>query len=134
MSIPSGFGEAPQINASLYERIGGEATVMATVVKLYQKTLDDPLLAPFFVGVNMDDLKRAQRSFVSFAFGGPVRFTGRDLRAAHRDSVRKGLSDMHFDALLHHLVSAMQELDIDDELIAEAYDIIDATRDDVLNR
>lgn len=119
---------------SLYERIGGESAVSATVMKLYDKILDDELLAPFFENSDVDVLRRSQHAFVTYAFGGPNHYQGRNLRSAHKDAVSQGLTDAHFDAVAKHLQTAMQELNVPETLIAEAMAIVGSTRADVLNR
>lgn len=119
---------------SLYERIGGKSAVQATVIKLYEKILDDELLAPFFENVNVEALRRSQMAFVTYAFGGPNHYEGRAMRTAHANACRHGLSDAHFDAVAGHLQSAMQELSVPQELIAEAMQIVGSTRNDVLNK
>ena len=119
---------------SLYERIGGEGAVSATVMKLYEKILDDDLLAPFFENSDVDSLRRSQHAFVTYAFGGPNHYQGKSMRAAHNEAVNHGLSDAHFDAVAKHLKTAMQELNVPEALIAEALAIVNSTRADVLNR
>lgn len=119
---------------SLFERIGGEAAVSATVVKMYDKILDDELLAPFFESIDVDRLRLSQNAFVTYAFGGPNHYTGKGLRAAHSSSVQKGLSDMHFDRVATHLKAAMEELNVPKDLIDEALAIVGSTRADVLNK
>lgn len=122
------------MTSSLYERIGGENAVRATVVKLYDKILDDNTLAPFFENLDVDALRRSQHAFVTFAFGGPNHYQGRSLRAAHKNAVSHGLSNAHFDAVAKHLQTALQELHVPDGLIAEALAIVGSTRADVLNQ
>ena len=119
---------------SLYERIGGKSAVQATVAKLYEKILDDDLLAPFFDDVDVDTLRRSQSAFVTMAFGGPTQYTGKSLRDAHAPLVERGLTDQHFDAVATHLKNAMEELEVPIELINEALEVVGGTRDDVLNR
>lgn len=121
-------------NPSLYKRIGGEAAVRATVTKLYDKLLSDDEVAPFFENSNVETLRHSQTAFVTFAFGGPNHYTGKTMRKAHEKSVTQGLTDRHFDLVTHHLKEAMQELSVPANLIAEALDIVEDTRDDVLNR
>ncbi len=122
------------MSLSLYERIGGEAAVKATVVKLYERILSDELLAPFFENIDVNRLRLSQTAFVTFAFGGPNHYTGKGLRNAHAKAVGKGLSDAHFDAVAGHLAAAMAELKVEKPLIDEAINIVASTRDDVLNR
>lgn len=122
------------MNPSLYERIGGEAAVRATVIKMYDKILDDPELAPFFENSDVDRLRQSQAAFVTYAFGGPNHYHGQSLRAAHKHAVEGGLSDRHFDLTAAHLKAAMQELNVAEDLIAEALAIVSATRADVLGK
>ena len=119
---------------TLFERIGGDAAVRATVLKMYDKILADELLAPFFEDINVDALRRSQSAFVTVAFGGPNNYTGRTMRTAHQSSVDKGMSDIHFDLVASHLKSAMEELNVPTYLINEALAIVGSTRADVLNR
>ena len=119
---------------SLYERIGGDTAVRATVAKLYDKILSDDELAPFFDHVDIERLRHSQHSFVSYAFGGMPHYTGRSLREAHSGAVANGLSDRHFDLVAAHLRAAMEELAVAPELIAEALAIVGSTRSDVLGQ
>lgn len=118
---------------SIYERIGGEEAVKATVVKLYEKILEDERLVPFFEDVDMDTLRRSQSAFITMALGGPHNYTGVGLRNAHRSLVEeKGLSDEHFDAVAEHLAAAMNELGVEQSMIEEAIAVVATTRNDVL--
>ena len=119
---------------SLYERIGGEGAVKATVIKMYDKILDDALLAPYFESIDVDKLRLSQTAFVMYAFGGPNHYTGKSMRAAHKGAVAHGISDKHFDAVAGHLKAAMEELQVPADLIAEALAIVGSTRKDVLDK
>ncbi|MFZ4125338.1 MAG: group I truncated hemoglobin [Rickettsiales bacterium] len=119
---------------SLYQRIGGDAAVSATVVKMYEKILADDALLPFFEHIDVDALRLSQSAFVTYAFGGPNHYTGKSMRAAHQNSVKAGLNDQHFDLVAAHLKAAMEELGVPNNLIAEALAIVGSTRADVLNR
>jgi hemoglobin len=122
------------MNESLFKKIGGEGAVTATVVKMYEKILSDPELAPFFENTNVEALRHSQSAFVTFAFGGPNNYTGKSMRHAHERSVKHGLNDKHFDLVAGHLKAAMQELNVPENLIAEALAIVETTRSDVLNK
>ena len=119
---------------SLFERIGGEAAVKATVLKMYGKILDDDLLAPFFENIDIDALRLSQSAFVTYAFGGPNHYTGKGLRHAHAGAVSQGLASEHFDRVATHLKTAMEELKVPADLIAEAIAIVGSTRADVLGQ
>jgi len=122
------------MHKTLYERIGGDAAVSATVIKMYDKILDDQELAPFFDHVDVETLRHSQSAFVTYAFGGPNHYTGKSLRSAHAGAVSQGLNNHHFDLVATHLKSAMQELNVPADLIDEAMGIVSATRPDVLGQ
>ncbi len=120
---------------TLYDRIGGETAIMAAVDIFYAKVLGDELTRPFFANLEMPAQIRKQVAFMSHAFGGPDAYRGRDLRTAHADLVRsRGLSDVHFDAVVRHLDSTLRELGVGDELIAEVLTLVGGTRPEVLDR
>lgn len=119
---------------SLYERLGGEAAVDAAVDIFYRKVLADDRINGFFDNVDMDQQAAKQKAFLTFAFGGPHHYTGKDMRGAHAKLVQRGLNDTHFDAVMEHLGGTLKELDVPDELIAECAAIAESTRNDVLGR
>lgn len=119
---------------SLFQRIGGEDTVETAVDLFYRKVLTDVTVAPFFFHADMDEQRAKQKSFLTMAFGGPNEYTGKDMRTAHAQLVEDGLDESHFDAVLGHLKSTLEELGIDPDAILEVIALAEGTRDDVLNR
>ena len=119
---------------SLYERLGGQAAISATVDLMYQKILADNRISHFFRGVNMDHLRAKQKAFLAMAFGGPSNYTGKDLREGHKYLVVRGLTDKHFDAVGEHIQAALKELGVAEPLIAEVLAIAESVRDQVLNK
>ena len=118
--------------SSLYERLGGSAAIEAAVALFYDKVLKDPILKGFFEKVDKARLRRSQIAFMTMAFGGPHKYTGQKLRAAHAPLVKNGLSNKHFDAVAGHLVATLKELGVKQDLIDEAVGIVATTRGDVL--
>ncbi len=119
---------------SLYERIGGAKAVEAAVNIFYNKIQNDPDLIPFFDGIDMQRQRRMQEKFLSFAFGGPSKYSGRAMRAAHERPVKIGLNDSHFDKVAQHLQRTLLELNVPYELIQEVMTIAGSTKNDVLNK
>jgi len=120
---------------SLFERLGGEAAIDAAVDLFYRKVLEDDRIKHFFAGVDMQRQAGHQKLFFMFVFGGIPNYPGQAMRQAHKRLVEEmGLSDAHFDAVIENLGSALQELGVSEDLIAEAAKIAESTRDDVLNR
>ena len=119
---------------SLYEKIGGEAAVNAAVDIFYRKVLADDRINKFFEDVDMEQQAAKQKAFLTMAFGGPHSYTGKDMREGHAHLVKNGLNESHFDAVMENLGATLKELNVPDELIAEAAAIAESTRNDVLGR
>jgi len=128
-AAPSGGGKK-----TVYELLGGDAAIDAAVDIFYRRVLNDPYVSPFFEGVDMEKQAAKQKAFLTMVFGGPNRYTGKDMREGHKHLVERGLDDSHFDHILMHLRSTLAELGVGEDMIQTVIDIAESTRDDVLNR
>jgi len=124
----------PAKESTLFEQLGGHDAVKAAVDGFYNKVLADDRVNGFFEGVDMDRQRAMQTAFLTFAFGGPNAYEGKDLRAAHAHLVAKGLNDTHFDIILEHLGATLKELGVKDELIQQAADVANSVRNDILGK
>ena len=68
---------------TLFEQIGGAGAINAAVEAFYARVLNDPLLQPFFVTVDMTIQKKKQVEFLSQALGGPTAYKGPSMKQAH---------------------------------------------------
>ena len=119
---------------TLYERIGGEAAVDAAVDLFYRKVLADSRMCAFFDDVDMDRQRAKQKAFLSMAFGGPKKYTGKDMRDSHAHLVKRGLNEDHFNAVAQHLQVTLQDLGVAPALIGEVMAIAGSAKNDVLGR
>lgn len=122
------------MSKTLYEQIGGDAAVNAAVDIFYRKVLADKRINKFFATVDMDKQAQKQKAFLTMAFGGPHKYTGKDMRNGHAHLVKQGLNDSHFDAVMENLGATLKELKVPAELIAQAAAIAESTRKDVLGK
>lgn len=105
MSLPNRSRE------TLYERLGGEQTITAIVNDFYQRMLKDERVGHYFLGSNMEVLRRHQiQYFVSFALGGPRKYNGNNLRTAH-----SGLNITHeeYEVAIQLLIQSLRKFNID---------------------
>lgn len=116
---------------TLYERIGGAAAVEAAVDLFYRKVLGDSRISRHFDSVDMGRQRAKQKAFLTYAFGGPNNYSGKDLRAAHASMK---LTEEEFDAVMGHLGGTLAELGVPAPLIQEAAAIALSVKNDVLNR
>jgi hemoglobin len=100
---------------SIYDEIGGPEAVHAAVDQFYERVLADPLLAPYFEGIEMKRLKGHQRAFIAAAIGGPDRYVGRSMGAAHAGL---DITPEAFAHVVDHLVETLTSLGVPDSTIA----------------
>lgn len=117
---------------SLYEKLGGKAALDAAIDRFYVKILADDRIKHLFDDINMKKQIRKQKEFLAAAFGGPIPWTGKDLRKAHANI--PGLNETHFNAVAEHLQSTLVELNVKKELIDQVMGIAAGAKDAVLNR
>jgi len=116
---------------SLYQKLGGKGAIDAVVDAFYVKVLADKRVKDFFADVSMDKQRRKQKEFLSAAFGGPLPWTGKDMRKAHTGM---GLTEVHFNAIAENLVNTLKDFKVKQELIDQVVAIAVSTKDDVLDR
>ena len=100
---------------SIYEQIGGREAVAAAVELFYCRATADPVLAPYFEGLEMRRQKAHMRAFLAVALGGSEIYGGRDMHAAHAGL---GITHEAFNRVIGHLVATLVEHGVPDSLIA----------------
>ena len=118
---------------SLYEDVGGSAAVEAALDRFYDKVMDDPRVSKYFTTVPLNELKGMQRAFLTMAFGGPNRYQGRDLRAAHAAPRQQGLDERGFEVFMGHFQTTLEELGVADDHVSQVMDIAYSGKADVLD-
>ena len=115
---------------TLFEKIGGDAALEKAIDEFYKRVVADPLLEPFFKGINMVRLKNHQRRFFKMAFTRiPASIdVSTVLIKKHARMFDQGLNESHFDAAIGHLVDALEYLGIPEEMIADAKDTVGPLR------
>ena len=114
---------------TLFYKIGGMDAVNAAVDIFYKKVMNDETISHFFGETDMASQIAKQKAFLAYAFGGPLAYTGKNMRDAH---AHMSLKENHFNAVAGHLESTLQELDVAQNLIDEVMVIAGSTKGDVL--
>lgn len=118
-----------QAPVSDYQRIGGGRAVSAVVDRFYELVVADPQLAPFFAQTDMGRLKRHQVLLISQVMGGPADYDGLSLREAHSGL---NISNDHFGRVVTHLVAALQEASVPDDVIGRLGSQLGEARKDIV--
>ncbi len=120
--------------ASLYEQLGGAAAIQTAVEIFYRKMLSDNRVNYFFDDVDMDKQMAKQAAFLTMVLGGPVNYTGKDMREGHKHLLARGLNDTHVDIVIEHLGSTLRELGVGEDKIRQIATLANSVRDEVLSR
>ncbi len=120
---------------TLLDQIGGEPAVDAAVDIFYKKMMADDVVQPFFANTDMDSQARKQKLFLTTVLNGTSKGALAYMRRAHKDLVHEqGLTDVHFDAVAHHLQDTLEELSVPEDLIGQIMTSVGAMREAVLDR
>jgi hemoglobin len=119
----------PATVESIYDQIGGTAAVSATVDELYARVLGDPLVAPYFAGLDMERQRHHMRAFIATALGGSHQDQGRDMATAH---AALGITDRAFDRVTEHLAGALGTLGVPSEQVKSILARVAPLRDEIV--
>ena len=114
---------------SVFEEIGGQPAVNAVVDDFYDRVLKDPLLEPYFDGIDMERLRQHQRAFIATALGGPTEYRGRSMGEAHAGV---GVTGEAFDSVVVHLTEALAAAGVPGETIDRIGQILSPLRGEVV--
>ena len=101
--------------STVYEQLGGFATVRKVVMEFYNRVLDDENVAFYFQNTDMERQIDHQTQFISMLLGGPASFTDKHLEAVH---ARLNIKDGHFDTIKEILGETLEDFDMSDEHVA----------------
>ena len=110
---------------SVYEAIGGRAALTAAVDDFYGRLLADRVLGPLFPRGAGARHRAYVITILGEALGGPERYRGPDLAAAHRGL---GISDAHFDRAAVHLYATLDSLSVPQHLADHVVGIVAGLR------
>ena len=118
---PATSAPAEPEEVSLYDAIGGRASLVAAVDVFYRRVLADPELSPFFPAGVGERHRAYLGTFLGEALGGPRRYRGPDIAAAHRGL---GISAVHFGLVAGHLIATLDELGVPRHLTDQIIGIV----------
>lgn len=94
-------------DTSLYERLGGYDSIIAFVNDLLPRLQRDPQLGRFWQHRGDDGIAREKQLLIGFlcaSAGGPMYYTGRDMKLTHQGM---RISDSDWSAFLQHAAATM---------------------------
>jgi hemoglobin len=117
---------------SLYERLGGYDAIAAVVDDLLQRLFSDPHVGVYWKGHNNDSKKRDRQVLVDYlcqVVGGPVVYTGRDMKTAHAGL---GISDSDWQVTAGHLSATLDKLHVPEPEKQEVLTFVSSLKRDIV--
>jgi len=97
---------------TLYERLGGYDAIAAVVGDFAPRLMADPQLGRFWQNRGQDGIQREKQLLIDYlcnAAGGPVYYTGRDMKMAH-EGMRIGETDWQI--MIDHLTATLERFNV----------------------
>jgi hemoglobin len=135
-----------KVNATLYDRLGGEPGITAIVDDFIKRAIEDPRVNWTRQGItkgswwrltrprpvewnptpeNVSAMKKHFVQFISLAAGGPAKYEGKEIKPLHADMQ---ITKPEFDAAIGDLKASLDKLQVAPDVQKELLSVIESTR------
>lgn len=116
---------------SLYERLGGQPAVEAVVKDFAERVLADARINKKFAKSDANRLVKNLTDFVCKATGGPCTYTGRDMKAAHK---QMAVTNGEFTALVEDLTATLDKFKVPEKEKGELLAALGPLQPDIVEK
>ncbi len=120
------------VEKTLYERLGGYDAISAVASNLLPRLKADPQLARFWDHRGEDGVAREKQLLIDFLCsnaGGPLYYTGRDMKTSHKGM---RISERDWSAFLGHLNATLDTFQVPQRERGEVVAFIQSTKPDIV--
>ena len=117
---------------TLYERLGGYDAICAVANDLLPRLQADSRLARFWQHRGEDGIRREKQLLIDFlcsSAGGPVYYTGRDMKTSHKGMK---ISESDWSAFLGHLNATLDAFKVPQAELSEVVAFVQSTKRDIV--
>lgn len=117
---------------TLYKRLGGYDAIAAVCDDLLVRLQADPQLARFWLHRGEDSLRREKQSLINFlcsSAGGPLYYSGRDMKLSHRGMK---ISESDWRTFIRHLGATLDQFEVPAAERSEVRQFVDSTKSDIV--
>jgi hemoglobin len=117
---------------SLYTRLGGYDAIAAVADNLLPRLQGDELLGRFWAHRGDDGLRREKQLLIDFLcanVGGPLFYTGRDMKITH---VGMKISGEDWTVFLGHVAATLAQFEVPEPERSQVVGFIESTRDEIV--
>lgn len=119
-------------NKTLYERLGGYDAIAAVANDLLPRMQADAQLGRFYQHRGEDGLRRSRQILIDFlcsSAGGPLYYTGRDMKVTHKGMK---ISESDWSAFLGYLNDTLDTLQVPQPERNEVVALMQSTKADIV--
>lgn len=125
------LADARPDHRSLFQRLGGKPAITAVVDDFVANVAADARINRFFAKTDIPRLKRNLVDQICAGSGGPCKYKGRSMKAAHRGM---GVANADFDALVQDLVKSLDKFKVPPREKRELLAILGPMRRDIVEK
>ncbi len=117
---------------SLYERLGGYDAIAAVANALLPRLAGDDKLRRFWDHRGDDGVEREKQlliDFLSNAAGGPVYYTGRNMKTVHKGM---RIDEEDWGRLIGHVMATLDSFDVPEREAGEVVEFIESTKPEIV--
>src|SRR5438046_8125056 len=117
---------------TLYKRLGGYDAIATVCDDLLVRLQADARLARFWQHRSEDSLLREKQTLINFlcaSAGGPLYYSGRDMKVSHRGL---GISESDWQAFIGHLEATLDKFAVPAPERAAVLGFVDSTKADIV--
>lgn len=117
---------------TLYERLGGYDAISAVANDLLPRLQADARLARFWQNRGQDGVKREKQLLIDFlcaSAGGPLFYTGRDMKTSHKGMK---INESDWSAFLGHLNATLDAFQVPQPERNEVIAFVQSTKPDIV--
>lgn len=124
-------GGAMMEKKSLYDRLGGKPAIQAVVDDFIGNVAGDARINKRFAGADIPRLKTMLVDQICEAGGGPCKYTGQPMKAAHAGMK---IADAEFNALVEDLVKSLDKFKVPAQEKSELLGALGGMKGDIVNQ
>ena len=117
---------------TLYERLGGYDAICAVAGDLLPRLQADPQLGRFWQHRGEDGLRREKQLLIDFlcsSAGGPLYYTGRDMKTSHKGMK---ISESDWSAFLGHVTATLEAFKVPQAERDQVIAFVQSTKSDIV--
>ena len=120
---------------SLFDRLGGSSGIEGIVDEVASRHLENPVInarfRPFLEQPQkLQELKGHLARFLEMGSGGPPRYTGRDMKSAHKGM---NISAAEYMAATDNIVAALAKVGVDEQTRKDVLAIVWSLKGDIIH-